>query len=144
MKKITKNPKQFGVKGDLQTVMLWKGLSLQWIFGCSVLQGPEGCSVQNSVNLLIFSFGDALFPKDILAPALIWHSGLTRVEPTKTQRSNTQLCVFCFIAYLLIISFTPPAFKLIFSYGGKRPPAGDLIGQFGRQRAGILLVYGIY
>lgn len=80
------------------------------------------------VNLLIFSFGDALFPKDILAPALIWHSRLMCVEPTKTQRSNTQLCVFCFIAYLLIISFSLPTFKLIFSYGGKRPPAGDLIG----------------
>lgn len=112
-----KKTRKFWVKGDLQKVRLWKRLSLQWSFGCSVLQGPEGCSVQKPWICLFFPFGDALFPKDILAPALIWHSRLTLVEPTKILGSNMWLCVFCFVAYLLVFSITSPTFKLIFCYG---------------------------
>lgn len=79
------------------------------------------------INLLIFPFGDALFPKDALAPALIWRSTLTLVEPTDILGSKARLGCFCFVASSLAVSLTP-VLKLICLYG-TGSPGGCLIGQ---------------
>lgn len=96
------------------------------------------------VKLLIFSFGDALFPKDILAPAPIWHSRLTLVEPTKILGSNARSGFFWLFAYLFVISFLLQPWSLSSLTVGWGSPTGALLGEFDRQRAGIWSGCGVY
>lgn len=110
-------------------VMLWKGLSLQSVFGCRLAVRARGMFCTEIINLLIFPFADALFPKDFLAPALIWRSTLTLVEPTEIQGSRARWGCFCFVASSLAISFTPAALKLICLWGRTGSPGGNLTAQ---------------
>jgi len=69
-----------GLKGVKPAVIIWLLFAAR----------ARGVFCTKIIQLLTFSFGDALFPKDTLAPALIWHSRLMLVEPTKILGSNTQ------------------------------------------------------